>query len=122
MSRTLSLSSSVTGTIANSTLTVSIGPKFQGEIWFPESISISCTGTQPTPTAPNIAICSLYVGFSANNSTFLDATYQVLGASSSMISGQTLYPGQLVLAVFTNMTGSNGQTTTMVVQGSKQVP
>jgi len=122
MSRTLSLSSSVTGTIANSTVTISIGPRFQGEVWFPESVSISCTGTQPTPAAPNIAICSLYVGFSANNSTFLDATYQVLGASSSMISGITLYPGQLVLAVFTNMTGSNGQTATMVVQGTKQVP
>ena len=122
MSRTLPLSSSITGTVANSTLTVSIGPRFQGEVWFPESISISVTGTQPTPAAPNIAICSLYVGFSANNSTFLDATYQVLGASSSMISGQTLYPGTVILAVWTNMTGSNGQTGTMVVQGTRQVP
>jgi hypothetical protein len=122
MSRTLNLSSSVSGIIANSTLTISIGPRYQGEMWSPESISIACTGNQPTPAAPNIAICSLYVGFSANNSTFLDATYQVLGASSSMISGQTLFPGTLVLAVFTNMTGSNGQTATMVVQGNKQVP
>lgn len=122
MSRTLSLSSTATGTVANSTVTVSIGPRFQGEIWFPESVSISCTGTQPTPAAPNIATCNLYVGFAANNSTFLDGTYQVLGASSSMISGQSLYPGQLVLAVWANMTGSNGQAVTLTINGSKQVP
>jgi hypothetical protein len=122
MSRTVTLASSISGIIANSTLTLSTGPRFQGEIWFPESVSISCTGTQPTPAAPNIATCNIYVGIAANNSTFLDGTYQVLGASSSMISGQTIYPGWLILAVWTNMTGSNGQSATMTVNGTKQIP
>jgi len=122
MPRTVPLTASISGVIANSTVTVSIGPRFQGEVWFPESISISCTGNQPTPAAPNIATCNLYVGTGANSGSFLDGTYQVLGASSSMISGQTIYPGRLVLAVWTNMTGSNGQTATMTVQGSRRIP
>jgi hypothetical protein len=122
MSRTVTLASSVSGTIANSALTISTGPKFQGEIWFPESVSISCTGSQPTPAAPNIATCSIYVGIAAGGSTFLDGTYQVLGASSSMISGQTIYPGWLVIAVWGNMTGSNGQIATLTVNGTRQIP
>lgn len=120
--RTIPLAASVSGTIANSTVTISTGPRYQGEVWFPESVSISCTGNQPTPTAPNIATCSIYVGFVANNGTFLDATYQVLGASSSMISGQTLYPGMLIIAVWANMTGSNGQTASLTIQGTRRVP
>lgn len=122
MSRTVPLVAYITGVVASSTATVQTGPRFQGEIWYPESVSISCTGTQPTPAAPNIATCNIYTGLSANNVSFLDGTYQVLGASSSMISGIILYPGQLVLAVWSNMTGSNGQTVTMTVNGSKQIP
>lgn len=122
MSRTIPLASNVSGTIANSTLSISTGPRFQGEVWFPESVSISCTGTQPTPVAPNIAICNIYTGISVNGGTFLDGTYQVLGASSSMIAGQTLYPGQLIIAVWTNMTGSNGQVATLTINGTKRVP
>lgn len=122
MSRTVTLAQSVSGIIANSTLIISTGPRFQGEIWYPQSVSISCTGSQPTPAAPNIATCQIYVGIAAVSSTFLDGTYQVLGASSSMIAGQTIYPGWLVIAVWTNMTGSNGQTATLTVNGTKQIP
>lgn len=122
MSRTVPLTATVSGIIANSGLTISIGPRYQGEIWFPESVSISCSGTQPTPAAPNIATCNIYTGISVNGGTFLDGTYQVLGASSSMISGQLVFPGQLIIAVWSNMTGSNGQTATLTINGTKRVP
>lgn len=100
--------------------TVSLGPTLPGEVWNPVSTSISCTGSQPTPTAPAIATCSIYSGNAVNNSTFVDATYQVLGASSSMISGQAIYPGSQIFAQWENCNA--GQTATLTVYGTRTVP
>lgn len=114
---------SATGTVtAAGSVTVSVGPSFPREKWLPASVSISCTGNQPTPAAPNIATCSVYAGSFVNSSTFVDETYQVLGASSSMIDGQIIYTGSQVFAVWANMTGSAGQTVTVTVSGARQIP
>jgi hypothetical protein len=98
----------------------STGPAITNEIWTPTSVSISCTGNQPTPTAPAIATCSIYAGSGIGNSTFVDATYQVLGASSSMISGQLIYVGQLIYAVWENC--NPGEVATLTVYGTRAVP
>jgi hypothetical protein len=118
--RTLQLSRTVSVTLSGGTGTVSVGPSFPGEVWYPTSVSISCTGNQPTPTAPAISTCSIYSGNAVNNNTFVDATYQVLGASSSMISGQVLYPGTSVFAQWENC--NSGVVATMTITGTRQVP
>lgn len=97
-----------------------VGPSLPGEAWYPVSTSISCTGNQPTPTAPAIATCSVYAGNAVSNTSFTDATYQVLGASSSMISGQVIYPGLWIFAVWANCNA--GQTATLTVYGTRTVP
>jgi hypothetical protein len=42
------------------------------------------------------------VGSNQSGAILVDATYQVTGAASSLISGQVLNPGQYVFAVFVN--------------------
>jgi hypothetical protein len=118
--QTLLLSVTANVTLSGGAGTISVGPKYTTEVWRPTSVSISCTGNQPTPTAPLIATCSIYSGITANNGTFVDATYQVLGASSSMISGATLYGGQFVFAVWANC--NSGVIATMTVTGIREVP
>jgi hypothetical protein len=114
--RTLSLTKFVNITLdENGNGTAQLGPTFPGEKWLPASTSISCTGNQPTPTAPAIATCSVYAG-----ATFVDATYQVLGASSSMIAGQVIYAGMQVSAQWENCTA--GEIATFTVYGQREVP
>lgn len=100
--------------------TAQLGPSLPGEKWYPASVSISCTGTQPAPAAPAIATCSIYAGSAPASPAFVDATYQVLGASSSMISGQVIYPGMLIFAVWANCDA--GQVATLTVYGTREVP
>lgn len=119
--RSLHLSVTVSGvTNSSGSATISTGPKYANEVWFPASVSISCTGNQPTPTAPNIATCSIYSGNSVSNSSFVDETYQVLGAPSSIISGISVYPGAQIFAVWANC--NINQTVTMTITGTRQMP
>jgi hypothetical protein len=119
--RSLSLNRSASVVLdVNGNGTAALGPSFPGESWLPVSTSISCTGNQPTPTAPAIATCFVYAGNAVNNSTFVDATYQVLGASSGMIDGQVIYPGTQVYAVWSNC--NPGQVATLTVNGKRNVP
>jgi hypothetical protein len=119
--RTLVLNVSVQGTVnASGGATVSTGPQHVNEIWFPTSVSISCSGTIPTPSAPTIATCQIYAGFVVAQNTFVDGTYQVLGASSSIINGTSVYPGSSVFAVWTAC--NTGQTVTMNITGTRQMP
>lgn len=105
---------------SNGSGTASLGPTITNEQWQPASVSISCTGNQPTPTAPNIATCSIYAGTFEGSPTFVDSTYQVLGASSSMIAGQVIYLGQLIFATWANCTA--GTIATITVNGTRTVP
>jgi hypothetical protein len=97
--------------------TAQVGPTLPGEVWSPVSVSISALGSIPTAGIPTVF---LYAGNGVSAGTFLDSTYNVTGASSSMITGQTLYPGQQVSAVWSD--GPASQQATIVVQGTRQVP
>jgi hypothetical protein len=121
MSRTLNLSTSVTGTLNGSgNGTLQIGPSSPGNVWYPTSVSIYMTGSFPTVSGSNTPIVSVYCGAAATPNNLIDATYQVLGASSSMITGQVLYPGQYIFAVW--QFGNSDAAVTLNVYGSKQVP
>jgi hypothetical protein len=122
MSRTLSLSQSASVTLnSNGNGTVSVGPGTPGHIWMPQSVTISQTGAFPaTGSASMIPLVQIYAGNTQNASDLVDATYQVLGAASSVISGQAIYPGQTISAVF--QYGNPGATATITVSGTRQVP
>jgi hypothetical protein len=118
MSRTVSLARSASVVLdSNGDGTAEVGPAVPGEIWVPASCSISCGGSIPTTGSPSVY---LYAGNGISQQYFVDSTYNVLGASSSMISGQQLYPGQNVFAVWTS--GPPGETATLAVNGTRTVP
>jgi len=97
--------------------TAEIGPTLPGEVWAPGSCSVTCTGPLPVTGAPTLY---LYAGNGISNSTFIDSTFNVTGASSSMIAGKQIYPGQNVYAVWSNATP--GETATLAVNGTRRVP
>jgi hypothetical protein len=97
--------------------TAEIGPASPGEVWFPTSTSITCTGSIPATGSPTLFI---YAGNGISPASFIDSTYNVTSAASSLISGKTLYPGQQVYAVWSD--GPPGGTATLAVNGTRQVP
>ena len=116
--RTLNLSRPVTYTLDGSgNGTLQTGPSSAGEAWYPVSVQITSSGTV---TVANLATCTLYAGSAADAGNFVDATYNVFAAASSIISGQVLYPGQYVFAVFSG--AAAGAVATIVVNGSRTVP
>lgn len=115
--RTLNLTRSVSVTIAgDGTAEAQLGPSMPGEVWLPESVNVSMTGAAPA----GVATCLTYAGGVISPGTFLDSTYQVLGAASSIISGKSVYPGQSVFAVWAGCTP--GAVATLAVSGTRQVP
>jgi hypothetical protein len=118
MARTLSLTANASVVLdANGNGTAAAGPAVPGEVWSPASTSISCGGPIPVSGAP---VVSIYAGNGISQGTFVDSTYNVTGAASSLISGQRLYPGQQVFAVWSN--GPANQVATLAVAGTRQVP
>lgn len=115
--RTLTLAASASVTLDGSgNGTAEVGPSLPGEVWSPQSVNISMTGDAPT----GVATCFIYAGNGTSQADFTDSTYSVLGAASSVISGKTLYPGQVVTAVWAG--GNPGATATLAVNGSRTVP
>jgi hypothetical protein len=100
--------------------TAQVGPRTPGHIWYPQSVTISMLGGFPAVSGTNTPICSIYAGAGTNAGNLVDATYQVLGASSSMVQGQALYPGQSIFAVW--LWGNPGVLATLNVFGSRQCP
>jgi hypothetical protein len=81
---------------------VFLGPGF-GQIWNPSSVSVIAAGGIPTTGTPaNPATCTIMVGSNQSGAVFVDATYQVTGAASSLISGQVINVGQYIFVVFAN--------------------
>ena len=121
MSRSLILTASVVGTASGSgNGTLSAGPSAPGNIWYPQSVAIYMSGSFPPVSGSNTPVCSIYTGGASNPSNLVDATYQVLGASSSMIAGQVIYPGQYIFAVW--LYGNDNATITMNIYGTRTVP
>lgn len=120
MARIQALSASVVGsTNGSGSGTLSVGPSTPGTIWYPQSVSFSMTGSFPTVTGSNIPLVQIYIG-STNASSLIDSTYNVLQNSSSMISGQVVYPGTLIYAVW--QYGNDNAAITFNVYGKRQVP
>jgi hypothetical protein len=116
--RTLSLSRPVTLTLTSGgNGTLQLGPDVPGETWYPASVQITSTGTT---TVATLATCTIYAGNSAAPSNFVDATYNIFAAASSIIAGQVIHPGQYVFAVFAGAAAL--ATATLVVNGSRTVP
>jgi len=116
MSRTQPLTRTVTITLdGNGDGTASTGPTLANETWAPQSVYIEASGGIPTGSTP--ATCTIF-GPLGNQ---VDATYQVTGASSSMIAGQVIQPGQQITAVFANCNPSPA-TATLTVTGTRTVP
>lgn len=118
MTRTLSLTASATVTLdGGGNGTAEVGPSVPGEVWDPQSAGITCTGAIPVTGTPTLFI---YAGSGISPATFIDSTYNVTSASSSMITGKRLYPGQRVFAVWSG--GPPGQAATLAVKGTRTVP
>lgn len=101
--------------------TASLGPGAPGHVWHPSSVSINMTGQQPPPNIPGqVSLVTVYAGNSVAANSLIDSTYNVNSASSSMIDGLTLYPGQLIWAVWN--AGNPGATATLNVYGERRVP
>jgi hypothetical protein len=97
--------------------TAQAGPPFN-HIWSPVSCSIQAAGG--IPTGANPATCTLLVGNSVSSSVFVDETYQVTGAASSVISGQLVNFGQYIFAVFANCNPS--VPATLTIYGTTSIP
>lgn len=118
MARTVALQASDTITLdGNGNGTAAVGPSAPGEVWSPDSTGITCTGVIPATGTPTLFI---YAGNGISPGTFIDSTYNVTSAASSLISGKQLFPGQQVFAVWSD--GPPGQTATLAVKGTRQVP
>lgn len=118
MPRTVALTATASVTLdSNGNGVAEVGPSTPGEVWLPQSTSITCTGSIPITGSPSVFI---YAGNGISSGSFVDSTYNVTGASSSMIAGQKVYPGQQVFASWA--AGPPNQTATLVVSGSRQVP
>jgi hypothetical protein len=94
-----------------------VGPFFN-ETWHPSTCNISMTGAIPSSGTP--ATCTLSIGFQQAGAMFVDSTYQVNGAASSVIDGQVVYYGQYIFATWAN--GNAGATATLTVSGTKTIP
>jgi hypothetical protein len=94
-----------------------IGPVNPREIWYPTSVAISCSLASPSGSTPR---CFIYAGASPTQQFFVDATYGIQGNSSSLISGQVIYPGMNIYAVVTG--GPPGAQFVMTVMGSRVTP
>lgn len=115
MSRTQPFTRTVTAVLDGSgNGTASAGPQIANETWAPDSVYIAASGG--IPTGANPATCTIF-GPLGNQ---VDATYQVTGAASSMITGQRVHPGQVISAVFANC--NPGSTATLTVSGTRTVP
>ena len=118
MARTVSLAASASVVLdSDGNGTAEVGPTLPGEVWSPGSTSITCGGAIPTTGTPTLFI---YAGNGISTGTFIDSTFNVTGAGSSLIAGKQLYPGQLVFAVWSG--GPPDETATLAVNGTRSVP
>lgn len=94
--------------------TAKVGPISARERWTPSVISVSAT------TNTKEAACSIYVGASASDPYFIDASFSgSSGDSTDRGAAKTVRVGQYVFAVWTG--GDAGATATVRVNGTKEI-
>lgn len=92
-----------------------IGPLTAREVWHPSNVSVSANNP---PT--NEAQCVIYVGDSATQANFRDATQSgSTGDSTDKVSADTVPKGKYVWAVWSG--GDAGVQATLAVTGTKDV-
>src|SRR5271154_2009522 len=97
--------------------TIQLGPNRHANVWHPASVSISTTAASLSTNYTPGAQCSIYAGGLPNQNCFVDATYNVNGAPSSVIDGQVVYCGQHVFAVWEGATPLS--VATLIIYGSQ---
>ena len=97
--------------------TIQLGPNRHANVWHPSAVSISTTADSLSTNVVPGATCSIYAGPLANFNTFVDSTYNVNGAPSSVIDGQVVYCGQYVFAIWDGATPN--VTATLIVYGTQ---
>lgn len=95
--------------------TIKLGPVSAREIWNPQNAHVQVTGP-----VTNEAVCNIYVGNTATQGNFRDASQSgSTGDSSDRINADTIKCGQYVWAVWTG--GDAGRQATLTITGSKTV-
>jgi hypothetical protein len=114
--RTLTLSATAEVTLSGTGGgTAQAGPSHAGEVWYPATVSVSVS------TNTSEAECKIYCGALAVPFSYVDGTLSgSTGDSTTNVTGQVLYPGSYVFAVWTG--GDSGSVATVNVQGTRQVP
>lgn len=94
--------------------TAACGPRLPGTSWQPTTVAVSVA------TAVAEAQCSVFLGLSAAAGALIGATSTGSTGDSDDLGGQTVWPGQQIIAVWEG--GDPGQVATLSVFGTQQVP
>lgn len=94
--------------------TAKVGPLTAREVWHPDNAHVQVSSNV------NEAVCNIYVGESATQSNFRDATFSgSSGDATSRIGSDVVKSGWYIWAVWTG--GDANATATLRVTGSKDV-
>lgn len=100
-------------------VTVQIGPLSAREVWYPENVSVKAV-RNGTPAVINEAECRIYVGPTATDSNFRDASVNgSSGDSTSRVDGDKMVCGDKVWGVWSG--GDAGAIAYLVVTGYREV-
>lgn len=101
---------------------VTLGPQRVREHWQPTSASVSTFPNPATPapnTGTNEAQCSVYMGTTANNTTFLGQTATGSTGDTCGFAGQDMQTGMVITAIWKG--GDPGSVATVVVNGTYSI-
>lgn len=106
---------SATVTLAGGNGTVKVGPLSAREVWHPENVHVSAN-----QNPVNQAQCYVYVGDSAIQQNFRDATINgSSGDSTDKVNADIVPKGQYIWAVWSG--GDNGAIAVLTVTGTKDI-
>lgn len=94
---------------------IRLGPISAREVWNPQSAHVQVTGP-----VTNEAVCTIYVGNTATQGNFRDASQSgSTGDSTDRVSADTVKCGEYIWAVWSG--GDANRQATLVVTGSKTI-
>jgi hypothetical protein len=96
-------------------VTVSLGPLSAREIWYPSVVHV-----QANQNPTNEAVCNIFVGDTATQPNWRDATFSgSSGDSTDAVSSDRVKVGWKIWAVWTG--GDPGQRATLNITGTKDI-
>jgi hypothetical protein len=90
---------------------VLLGPR-QGQLWLPQEVIVQTTTTN------KLATCVISIGHATVALKYIDDTVSGYGDVSSKISGQQIYPGTYVWAVWSG--GNPGDYASLTIHGTQR--